>query len=408
MSKGNDMRSAKLRFRDFEDGWREVRVKDVLQKASRPVDVDPDELYRQIGIRSHGRGIFHKEAVTGASLGNKRVFWVGMNQFVVNIVFAWEQAVAVTTAAEKGMVASHRFPMYSVKDGLSDPDFILRLFLTKKGKHLLELASPGGAGRNKTLGQKEFEELRITLPSPTEQTRIAAFFASVDERISQLERKLELVKGYKRGAATKIFRQELRFKESDGRDFPEWDVVELGAVAAKVKTKNRNFAVSNVLTNSATRGVISQDDYFERDIVNEDNIHGYYVVDTDDFVYNPRISVSAPVGPVKRNRGAMGVMSPLYTVFRFRSGNPSFLEQYFETREWHDYMRSVANSGARHDRMNISNDDFFGMPLPFPSEREQEKIASFLSSLDSKIGQASAELEVIKRYKLGLLEQMFV
>ncbi|WP_019488072.1 hypothetical protein [Kamptonema formosum] len=65
--------------------------------------------YKQIGIRSHGKGIFHKEAVTGRELGNKRVYWVHPNAFVVNIVFAWEQAVALTSSDENGFIASHRF-----------------------------------------------------------------------------------------------------------------------------------------------------------------------------------------------------------------------------------------------------------------------------------------------------------
>lgn len=205
-----------------------------------------------------------------------------------------------------------------------------------------------------------------------------------------------------------MFLQEIRFRSADDRDYPEWDAVELGSVAVKVRTKNKDGAVSDVLTNSATKGVISQSDYFDRDIVNEDNLHGYYVVEQNDFVYNPRISASAPVGPVKRNRGRRGVMSPLYTVFRFNDGNLSFFEQYFETWEWHDYMRSVANSGARHDRMNVTADDFFGLPVPFPAPEEQAKIADFLSALDTQIACAESQLEAAKQYKQGILRHMFI
>lgn len=100
-------------------------------------------------------------------------------------------------------------------------------------------------------------------------------------------------------------------------------------------------------------------------------------------------------------------MSPLYTVFRFSGSNLEFIEQYFDTQEWHDYLRSVANSGARHDRMNISGEEFFGLPLPVPSEKEQSKIAEFLSALDVQIAAAAAQLEEAKNYKQGLLQQMF-
>src|SRR5690606_13932750 len=125
-------------------------------------------------------------------LGNKRVFWVEPNAFVVNIVFAWERAIAVTSDLEKGMIASHRFPMYLPKNNLSNVHFLRYLFVTDKGQKYLELASPGGAGRNKTLGQSNFAELKIDLPSLEEQTKIATFLSAVDERISQLSQKLHL------------------------------------------------------------------------------------------------------------------------------------------------------------------------------------------------------------------------
>ena len=105
-------------------------------------------------------------------MGNKSVFWIQPDCFVVNIVFAWEHAIAKTTQAEVGMIASHRFPMYKPKKGVLDLDFLLYYFKTARGKHLLGLASPGGAGRNKTLGQGEFAKLKIPVPSLAEQKRI--------------------------------------------------------------------------------------------------------------------------------------------------------------------------------------------------------------------------------------------
>ena len=155
------MATPKLRFPAFEEKWNKQRLDSFLERVSNPIDVIPNKKYSQIGIRSHGKGIFHKEAVTGEELGNKRVFWVEPNALVVNIVFAWERAIAVTSDAEKGMIASHRFPMYLPKNNLSNVNFLRYLFVTDKGQSYLELASPGGAGRNKTLGQSNFAELKI-------------------------------------------------------------------------------------------------------------------------------------------------------------------------------------------------------------------------------------------------------
>lgn len=159
----------------------------------------------ELSVRSHGKGIFHKDEVTGKELGNKRVFWVEPNCFVVNIVFAWERAVAKTTDNENGMIASHRFPMYRPKVGIVDLDYITRFFTTNTGKAILEMASPGGAGRNKTLGQKEFANSKIWLPSYEEQRKIGRLIDEIDNAITLHQRKCDELKTYKKGLLQKIF-----------------------------------------------------------------------------------------------------------------------------------------------------------------------------------------------------------
>ena len=212
-----------LRFKGLESNYEIKKISSLLERVSNSVDVNPIEFYRQIGIRSHGKGIFYKDAVSGESLGNKRVFWVEPNVFILNIVFAWERAVAKTTDAEIGMIASHRFPMYKPKSGVLDLDYITLFFKTTRGKYLLELASPGGAGRNKTLGQKEFENLELAIPTIFEQKKIAAFFSLIDKKIELQTEKVEELKNYKKGLMQKIFSQELRFKDENGNKYPEWE-----------------------------------------------------------------------------------------------------------------------------------------------------------------------------------------
>lgn len=195
-----------LRFPEFASTWHTQKVSSLLDKASFAVNVEPDKIYREIGIRSHGKGIFHKEPVLGRVIGEKRVFKVVQNAFVLNIVFAWEQAVATTSGKEAGMIASHRFPMFVAKEGKCDVDYVKWFFLTKEGKRLLGLASPGGAGRNKTLGQKEFENLEITLPvSLNEQMRIASSISSFDNQIAIESDKLEFMKMHKKGLMQQLF-----------------------------------------------------------------------------------------------------------------------------------------------------------------------------------------------------------
>jgi len=196
---------------------------------------------------------------------------------------------------------------------------------------------------------------------------------------------------------------KLRFPGFEG----EWDVKTLGEVASKVYRRNRNLVVSRILTNSATEGVIDQEEYFDRNIAIKENTDNYHIVELDDFVYNPRISVSAPVGPISMNKVGRGIMSPLYTIFKFHTGHVPFYEQYFKTDKWHPYLKGIANFGARFDRMNITTEDFFNMPLLLPSLAEQKKIASCLSEMDETISVQEKKVEALKAHKQGLMQQLF-
>jgi type I restriction enzyme M protein len=196
---------------------------------------------------------------------------------------------------------------------------------------------------------------------------------------------IHLLKKYKKGLMQKIFSQDIRFKDDKGDHYPKWQEKTLEDLFTKKTKKNNSKEENFVLTNSAIHGIVSQLDYFDKDIANQNNLDGYYIVNIDDFVYNPRISKYAPVGPLKRNNYRKGIMSPLYTVLKPKVAYLDFLEKYFDTTKWHHYMCKIANYGARHDRMNISQKDLLQMPVPFPHISEQKKIADFLSSIDALI-----------------------
>lgn len=195
-----ELLSGKRRLKGFGDNkWKIKLLKEILIPVRKSLIPQKNELYQQIGIRSHTKGIFYKDKVSGATLGDKRVFWIEPSCFIVNIVFAWEHAIAKTTENEIGMIASHRFPMFKTKDKVLDLDYLLYLFKSPHGKYLLGLASPGGAGRNKTLGQSEFMKLQILVPSLGEQMAIAKVLEVADKEIQLLKNKLEKLKEQKKG-----------------------------------------------------------------------------------------------------------------------------------------------------------------------------------------------------------------
>lgn len=181
----------------------------------------------------------------------------------------------------------------------------------------------------------------------------------------------------------------------------------MGDMFRRVSARNRDGSVTRVLTNSAAHGIVDQSDYFDKDIANQDNVGGYYVVEDGDFVYNPRTSTLAPVGPMKRNHVGTGVMSPLYSVFRPTGPEARFYEHYFETALWHDYLRSVGNQGARHDRMAVSIADMMLMPLPLPPEDERDRVTEACDALADRVRLADDRISVMRSFKHGLLQQMF-
>lgn len=292
------------------------------------------------------------------------MFRVAADKFIVNITFGWEHAVAITDENDAGKLVSHRFPQYSFNAGM-EPKFFRYLILDENFKHHLELSSPGGAGRNRVLKLSDMLQYKMNFPSEAEQKKIAAYFDDLDHLITLHHRK------YINGKKEELL---------------AWEQRKLNEIADKVSEKNKNNEFSEPFTNSAEQGIISQKDYFDREIVNNENLNGYYIVRNDDFIYNPRISATAPVGPINRNRlGRNGVMSPLYTVFRTHDIDNLYLEFYFKSTKWHRFMKLNGDSGARFDRFTISSTQFMEMPIPYPTLEEQQKIGEYFESLDTLI-----------------------
>ena len=189
----------------------------------------------------------------------------------------------------------------------------------------------------------------------------------------------------------------------------DWEQRKLSDISTKVTTKNVDVHYTETLTNSAEQGIISQVDFFDKEISNKDNINGYYIVDNNDFIYNPRISTLAPVGPINRNKlNRTGIMSPLYTVFRSSNVDLGFLEWYFQSSHWHRYMKLNGDSGARADRIAIKDSTFFEMPIKIPVNiKEQVLIGEILEKFNQYITLHQRKLNNLKLKKKALLQKLF-
>ena len=262
------------------------------------------------------------------------------------------------------------------------------------------------------VNSKEYAEFKLYIPSKEEQEKISSVLTDFDNLIILHQRKLETLKLKKKALLQKLF-------PKNGEQFPElrfpgftdaWEQRKLGEISEKVLEKNQNMQYRETFTNSAELGIISQTDFFDKEISNKENISGYYVVRENDFIYNPRISNLAPVGPINRNKlNKTGVMSPLYTIFNVKNIDLDFLENFFQSKHWHKYMKLNGDSGARADRIAIKDAVFFEMPILIPKNiHEQILIGKTINNFNKYITLHQRKLEHLQLQKKALLQQMFV
>lgn len=246
------------------------------------------------------------------------------------------------------------------------------------------------------ISKTKMMDTSIQIPNLDEQKSIGRYFSNLDHLITLHQCKYHYLKRIKQCSFSLLNKTD-------------WEQRKLGEVADKVTEKNIGLQYIETLTNSAEFGIISQRDFFDYDIANIGSLDGYYIVRNKDFVYNPRISSTAPVGPINRNKlDRTGVMSPLYTVFRTHDVDTTYLEHFFKSKCWHSFMNFNGDSGARADRFSIKDSVFFEMPVPIPHIEEQRKIGECLTHFDRLITLHQQKLKLLKQMKKAMVNSFFV
>ncbi len=267
-----------------------------------------------------------------------------------------------------------------------------------------------GAKNTINISNSTFISREVVLPeNEQEQKKIAQCLASINTQIRQQQKQIDVLIQHKKALLQQLFPQRgqstplLRYFIGSKK---KWHYVEMRKVAI-LRTKRNVNNSKKVMTNSANYGIIMQQDYFERNIVDNDHLQKYYIVENGDFVYNSRISVTAPVGPISKNYLATGVISPLYMVFRFNIDKDDFYVYYFQSEHWQVQLKRIANNGARFDRMSISPSDFFNIKVPVPSAEEREYISKLFISIDNLINNMQQKVDLLMLQKKGLLQKLF-
>jgi type I restriction enzyme S subunit len=174
--------------------WPKVALGEVAPIFRRPVEISHDEAYPELGIRSFGRGTFHKPALAGVDVGTKRLFRIEPGDLVFSNVFSWEGAIAVASPTDAGRFGSHRFITCVVDRARANATY-LKLYLTASPEGCAQVvqASPGGAGRNRTLGVEKMGQIQIPLPPLSKQQAIVARLDALAEKTRQVEAHLDAV-----------------------------------------------------------------------------------------------------------------------------------------------------------------------------------------------------------------------
>lgn len=192
--------------------WNSRRLGDIAPLVRRPVEINPDAAYPELGLRSYGKGTFHKPSLLGSEVGNKRLFQIRSGDLLFSNVFAWEGAVAVARPEDDGRYGSHRYITCAVDSTQADTVFLFRYLTTPGGIASLTLASPGGAGRNKTLGLSALANITVPLPPLGEQHKISQILDDVDAKLRILYSKQAVCEALKRGLMQKLLTGEWRVR----------------------------------------------------------------------------------------------------------------------------------------------------------------------------------------------------
>lgn len=401
------MKKPKIRFKGYQEDWEQRKFGEIVQKYEDPVET-PAEGYMRLGIRSHAKGTFHSYVEKGKELETAKMFRVAANNFIFNITFGWEHAVAITDESDAGKLVSHRFPQYSFKEGMN-PRFFKYLILDECFRHHLELSSPGGAGRNRVLKLNEMLEYKMKFPQMEEQEEIAIYFEQLDNLITLHQRKCEETKTLKKYMLQKMFPQnghsvpEIRFS-----GFTEdWEQRKLSELSEKTfgggtpKTSNESFWKGNIPW-------IQSSDLIEGSLfdIEPRKYISQEAVDKSATKLVPENSVAIVT---RVGVGKLAFMPFSYATSQdFLSLSVLKTEPQFTVYALYKKLQSELNAVQGTSIKGVTKNELLAKEIMIPCYEEQEKIGSYLHSLDHLITLHQHKCEELQNIKKFMLKNMFI
>ncbi|WP_217564644.1 restriction endonuclease subunit S [Vibrio cholerae] len=343
-----------------------------------------DEFISELGLKNSSAKIFPKGtilmALYGQGITRGRVSILGIDATT-------NQACAAIIVNKQ--VANNRYTFYA---------------LQSKYDQIRALSNDGG---QRNLSGSLIKELPICLPSVQEQQKIADFLTAVDTKINQLTEKHRLLKEYKKGVMQQIFSQQLRFKDKDGKAFPDWKSYPLKKVLS-LQSDTLNMLDDEtyelITVKRGFGGVVSRGLFKGKDVL----VKNQFTIHENEFVISKRQIVHGACGLVPAALNG-AIVSNEYNVFR---PVEHLLDiDYFNRFTATPLMRRaffINSDGVHIEKLLFKTQSWLKTKVTLPCLEEQQKIAQFLQALDSKIAAVSQQIEQTKQFKKGLLQQMFV
>ena len=393
-----------LRFPNFKDEWSHKQFSTIFEELkTRTNDTVNYPLYSltiEEGVVPKTER-YEREFLVKKDDENFKV--VEKDNFVYNPMNLRFGALACYKG-EKAVSVSGYYNIFRVIDG-SPVSFWDNYLKTNRMMYLYNTIATGSLIEKRRVHFSQFIDLKLPIPSIEEQEKIASFLSLIDKKIELQTEKVEELKNYKKGIMQKIFSQELRFKDENGNEYPEWEEVNLRKILKEVSEKTTVINQYEVIS-STNNGLYLQKDYFNREIASKDNI-GYKILKRNQVVLSPQ---NLWMGNINLNsKYDIGMVSPSYKIFDIKSEfDSSYIGFILRTdRAFYEY-KQASEQGASIVRRNLNMDLFYDISFKLPCKVEQYKISKFINKIDCKIEQEMEKLDSLNQYKKGLLQQMFI
>jgi len=416
------MSVAKLRFKEFKEEWED---KTFSQANIRVIDGDRGENYPNgSDFSDDGYCLFlNAKNVTKSGFAFNEVSFISKEKDeVLRKGKLIRNDLIITTRGTVGNIAyfdkSIKYENIRINSGMViirndssniNPNYLYKYFYSPRFRKTLEQIAFGSAQPQLTVA--EINKFKISFPVFEEQTKIADFLMVVDKKIAQLMQKCELLARYKKGVMQQIFSQELRFKDDDGSDFPDWENTTIGAITDKIVAGGTPSTFKQEYWNGNIRWMNSGELNFKRVFDVENRITQLGLIESSTKLI-PKKCIQIGLAGQGKTRGTIAMNMIELCINQSIAAvypNPKVFDEEFLYHNLdfrYEELRGLSTGDGGRGGLNLQI--IRSIDITLPTISEQIKISSFLNTFDEKITEAQTYLDTVKQYKQGLLQQMFV